>query len=287
MGSSLACTITLNDVDEGETVTLNHGTKYTFSVTVNGTSLTASIKNGATTVYSGSTTLAAFVKPRGIFDLLPRPYNASWGVYSNTYDNIVVTKEVNEEMVSFPAITVAYAGENRTITIIPGESSESNVVTTYYTLNGEDPTSSSSVYSTPLDVDADCTVKAISISSTSVASGIASQAVTVGKLKLVAPSFTKTGYAAGKYTVSMASNQSGLAYPPASYTNYYSIDGGDAVAYSAPFELSEGSTVTGYVVAANYTNSDETNLTSAVRPILSEVWSIDFSSQATEDKGGV
>lgn len=285
--SSFPCTITVNDVAEAGTVTLNHGTKYTFTVSVNGTSMTVSIKNGETSVFSKAVTLGSFVKPKGIYDLLPRPYNAGWGVYTNTYSDILVTKEVSQEAVTNPSISVAYAGENRTVTITPGVSSESNVVTTYYTLNGEDPTSSSSVYSTPLDIDADCTVKAISISSTSVASEIVSQAVTVGKLKLVAPTFTKTGYAAGKYTVSMASNQSSLAFPPASYTNYYSIDGGAAVAYSAPFELSEGSTVTGYVVATNYTNSDETTLTSAVRPILSEVWSIDFAGQATYDKGGV
>ncbi len=81
--TSLACTITLNDVAEAETVTLTHGTTYTFTVAVDGTSLTASIKNGSTTVYSGSTTLAAFVKPRGIWDLLPRPYASSMGIYTN------------------------------------------------------------------------------------------------------------------------------------------------------------------------------------------------------------
>ena len=285
--SSFPCTITVNDVAEVTPVTLNHGTKYTFTVSVNKTSMTVSINNGETSVFSKKVTLGSFVKPKGIYDLLPRPYNKTWGVYTNTYSDILVTKEVTAEEVTNPSISVAYASANRTVTITPGVSSESNEVTTYYTLNGDDPTSSDNVYSAPFDVDEACTVKAISISSTSVASGIASQAVTVGKLKLVAPTFTKTGYAAGKYTVSMASNQSSLAYPPASYTNYYSIDGGDAVAYSAPFELSEGSTVTGYVVATNYTNSDEATLTSAVRPTLVEVWSIDFAGQATEDKGGV
>lgn len=44
--SSFPCTITVNDVAEAGTVTLNHGTKYTFTVSVNGTSMTVSIKNG-------------------------------------------------------------------------------------------------------------------------------------------------------------------------------------------------------------------------------------------------
>jgi len=286
-GSDLACTITVNSVDETDKVTLSHGTKYTFSVSVTGTSMEVSIKNGTTTVFSKNVTLAGFVKPRGIFDLLPRPYNASWGVYSNTYDNVTVSKEVSVEEVSAPSIAAAYNGDTRTVTITPGVSSESNTVTTYYTTDGEDPTSSSNVYSTPIEIDAACTVKAISIASTSVASTIASQNVIVGKLKLATPTFTKTGYADGKYTVTMTSNQSGLSYPPASPTHYYSIDGEAAVAYSGAFELTAGSSVTGYVSADKYDNSDEASISSAVRPILSEVWSIDFAGQASADKGQV
>ena len=95
--SSLACTITLNGVDIAGTKTLNHGTKYTFTVSVSGKSLTASIMNGDTEVYSGSTTLNAFVKPRGIYDLLPRPYGSGWGVYTNTYSDILVTKVSSAE----------------------------------------------------------------------------------------------------------------------------------------------------------------------------------------------
>jgi hypothetical protein len=102
------------------------------------------------------------------------------------------------------------------------------------------------------------------------------------------PNITKTGYAAGKYTISMASNQSSLAYPPASYTNYYSIDGGDAVAYSAAFELNEGSTVTGYVAATNYTNSDEVNLTSAARPTYyATEWTQDYRNVTSAAGTGV
>lgn len=285
--SSFPCTITVNDVAEAGTVTLNHGTKYTFSISVDGTSMTVSIKNGVTSVFSKAVTLASFVKPKGIYDLLPRPFNAGWGVYSDTYSDILVTKEVTVEEVTAPSIAVAYSGANRTVTITPGVSSESNAVTTYYTIDGSDPTSNSSVYSTPLDIDENCTVKTITISSTSVASAITSQAVTVGKLKLATPTWTKTGYSDGSYTVELSSNQSGLAYPPASTTLYYSVNDGSPTEYSSPFSVAAGSTVTGYVTATNYTNSDNANMTTAVRPVLSEVWSIDFASQATEDKGGV
>lgn len=90
--SSFPCIITVNDVDEAGTVTLTHNTKYTFNVVVDGTSMAVSIKNGETSVFSKATTLAAFVKPKGIYDLLPRPYNNTWGVYTNSYENITVSK---------------------------------------------------------------------------------------------------------------------------------------------------------------------------------------------------
>ena len=274
-----AYTVKIGNADVATGVTLENGTTYHIIVTYDGLSaVTAKIGD---TQYNGTVAIANVGKLRGLHSCVAR-YNGA-----ATFDNILVTKEVTVEEVSTPSIAVAYAGANRTVTITPGESSESNAVTTYYTLDGEDPTSSSSVYSTPLDIAADCTVKAITISSTSVASAIASQSVTVGTLKLATPTFTKTGYANGSYTVSMSSNQTGLAYPPASTTLYYSIDGGSATEYSSPLSVTAGSTVTGYVTATNYTNSDEAVSTTAVRPVLSEVWSIDFSGQATEDKGTV
>ena len=256
-----------------DALTLTVGTWYTITQTISANSVTTVITDGSTEVFKNTNSVgySTIGHLKGMNLLSGRYYGQQY------VDDILVTVEADEEVVTDPSIAVVYAGANRTVTITSGESSESNPVTTYYTIDGTDPTTSSSVYSTPLDIDADCTVKAISISSASVASAITSQAVTVGTLKLNAPTFTKTGYAAGKYTVSMASSQTSLAYPPASYTNYYSIDGGDAVAYSDAFELSEGSTVTGYVVATNYTNSDETTLNSAARPTYyATAWTQDY-----------
>lgn len=194
MGSDLACTITLNGADVSGTTTLSHGVKYTFNISVDGTSLTASIMNGSTTVYSGNATLDAFVKPRGLYSLLPRPYNSAWGMYTNTFDNIRVSKEVTAEEVSTPSIAVAYAGENRTVTITPGVSSESNAVTTYYTLDGSEPTNESDEYTTLLTITENCTIKAISISSTSVSSAVASLDITVGKVTLATPTIFASDY---------------------------------------------------------------------------------------------
>ena len=283
-------TIQANGAATGETVNLSSNTWYHYVCAYDHSTkkITFSIlsQDKSSTIYAAKTFDYDYsADGKGVFQSIH--FQAGRGSGYTELDNILLTTVSDDEAVTTPSIAVAYAGANRTVTITPGESSESNAVTTYYTLDGSDPTSSSSVYSLPLDIDADCTVKAISISSTSVASTIASQTVTVGKLKLATPTFTKTGYADGSYTVSMSSNQSGLAYPPASTTLYYSIDGGAATAYSSAISVAAGSTVTGYVTATNYTNSDNANLTTAVRPVLAEVWSIDFAGQATEDKGAV
>ena len=107
------------------------------------------------------------------------------------------------------------------------------------------------------------------------------------EVKLNEPTFAKTAYSNGAYTVTMSSNQAGLSLVPASTTLYYSIDGGAATVYSGPFSVEAGASVTGYVTATGYTNSDEALLITAVRPALIAEWSIDFAGQAKEDKGGV
>ena len=215
------------------------GTWCTVVLEVTESSVDYSIKNKSTSavLQSGSYTIpdghSCFAQ--GIFSFLHK--NSGSGANQQggdmCIDNILITTEVTGEAVTSPSIAVAYAGANRTVTITPGVSSASNPVTTYYTTDGSDPTSLSAVYSSPLDIAADCTVKAISISSTSVSSAIVSQAVTVGKLPLNAPTIAITGFVLndGVYnaTYSFTSDQSGVeGSPTASLT--YSFAGADAVA---------------------------------------------------------
>ena len=280
-GSNLACTITLNGEDVSGTTTLSHGVKYTFNISVDGTSLTASIMNGSTTVYSGNATLDAFVKPRGLYSLLPRPYNVSWGVYANTFDNILVTKEVTAEEVSTPSIAVAYAGANRTVTITPGVSSESNAVTTYYTLDGSEPTNESTEYTTPLTITENCTVKAISISSTSVSSAVASQAVIVGKLTLATPVITASGFtnttgtSVDNPTFSFTCNNSAIEGKPSATLSYTFTPYGGA---ESSVTAGSSYTPTGYgtlkvIASADGYNSSEKSL------VVSSLYTISFTGR--------
>lgn len=290
--SSFPCTITVNDVDEAGTVTLNHGTKYTFSVSVNGTSMTVSIKNGSTSVFSKQVTLAAFVKPKGIHDLLPRPYNKTWGVYTDTFNDILVTKEVDEEVVSIPTISEpVYAGANRTITITAGESSEDNPVTTYYTIDGTDPSSSNyegsfTTASKEVTITSDCTVKAITISSTDVESSIASRAVTVGMLTLNAPTIWISNLVAngGVYnaTYSFASDQSDLLGSPTA-TLSYAFAGGSSTAGTSYTPTTAGQLIVTASAEGYTSNSTTIDIT---LPNYKQTYFADFSTLVKGDKSG-
>ena len=188
--------------------------------------------------------------------------------------------ETDEEVVSDPVFGApAYAGANRTLTITGGTSSEDNAVKTYYTIDGTDPTSSSTEYTGAITITEECNVKAITIStSTGVSSNVvASGAISVGKLTLNAPSLSKTAYSDGNYTVSITSNQASLAFVPGATTIKYTIGSGSEQTYSSPFTVPAGSTVTAYVEATDYNNSASSELETGIQPNLPTVWSQNYA----------
>ena len=130
--------------------------------------------------------------------------------YSNQgFDNIKTWVIIDADVVSDPSVAITeVSGTKRTVTITPGSSLLDKSVTTYYTTDGEDPTTSSSVYSSPLTISGSCTVKAVTISAESVSSNVISLAVSAGtEVQLAAPSVAVT---------SMVTNGS-------YYTPHYSI----------------------------------------------------------------
>ena len=253
MGTSLACTITLNGVDIAGTTTLNHGTKYTFNVSVNGTALTASIMNGETEVYTGNATLDAFVKPRGIYDLLPRPYNAGWGVYSNTYDNIKVTKEVEAGAVEVPTASItAVDGINRTVTFA---CATDGVTFSYSTDDGANWTTADYIV---ISANTDIIVKATKSAKSAQSGTLSFEAGT--NITLNTPTWTKTGYSAGVSTVTLADNQSDKLLNPAT-TIKYQIDDNPAQTYSSAISVNDGETLKYWSEAAGYTKSADGSVT--------------------------
>ena len=91
----------------------------------------------------------------------------------------IILKTTTTETVTAPAISSEANGAARTVTITDGVSNIKSGVTTYYTTDGSTPTSASTAYTAPFDVNATCTVKAITISNSSAetASTVTSQLI--------------------------------------------------------------------------------------------------------------
>lgn len=257
MGSDLACTITLNGTDVEGTTTLSHGIKYTFKISVEGTALAASIMNGNTEVYSGIASLDAYVNPRGIYDLLPRPYNASWGVYSDTYEQIKLTKEVAEGSVDVPSASItAVDGINRTVTF---KCPTDNVSFSYSINNGTSWTNGDYVV---ISENTDIIVKATKGANSAQSDVLSFQAGT--EITLNTPIWAKTGYTDGVSTVTLTDNQSNILLNPVT-TIKYKINDGDAQTYSEAFTVNDGETMKYWSEATGYTNSSEGSVT-AIAP---------------------
>ena len=285
-------TIQANAASTEETVNLTSNTWYHYVCAYDHTTkkITFSIlsQDQSSTIYAAHEFDYDYSgEGKGVFQSIH--FQSGRGSGYTELDNILLTTEVDEEVVSDPTIgDPVYAGANRTVTITSGESSESNAVTTYYTIDGKDPSASyneGSFTTTSKDVTitSSCTLKAISISSIEVSSNVASRAITVGKLTLNAPTFTKTAYSAGNYSVEITSNQSNLDYVPASPVIKYSIDGGSEETYSSAIAVPEGSTVAAHVEADNYNNSSTEELETGIQPNLPVNWTQNYVGKVTGD----
>ena len=124
----------------------------------------------------------------------------------------VVIKTTGNENVSAPTVSITGAGgASRIVTITAGTSDAGSNVTTYYTIDGTTPTTSSASFTETskeitvgegITSETDVTIKAISISSLGTNSEEATQQVTVGTvIKLAAPeiNFSDMVEVDGKY----------------------------------------------------------------------------------------
>ncbi len=103
-------------------------------------------------------------------------------------------------------------------------------------------------------------------------------------ITLNTPTWTKSAYDSntGISTVTLSSDQSSLLGAPTP-TIFYSIDSGDATAYSAAIEVADGSVLSYYATADGYTNSEEGSVTATAPFTGSNVWSETYAS--TSDYG--
>jgi|GEM_PF-1250427 len=168
--------------------------------------------------------------------------------------------------------TISIPGQTASPTFAPAAgtySSAQNVTlgcttsgaTIYYTLDGSQPTTASSVYSAPISVTTSETIKALAVAAGSTNSLVASAAYAL-ESPAAAPTFSPTG---GSYTaaqsVTLASATPGAAI-------YYTLDGTvpttSSSVYSAPLAVGASQTIKAIAVATNYGTSSVSSAVYAI-----------------------
>ena len=135
--------------------------------------------------------------------------------------SVVIVTSATETMTA-PSISSEANGSARTVTITGGSSSLLAPVTTYYTTDGTDPTASSTKYTSPFDVDATCTVKAITISSSSAAtaSTVTSQVIDLDAVDVPTAAITAVDGINRTVTFSCTTDGASLFYSTDDGANY-------------------------------------------------------------------
>ena len=218
--------VTISDSTPGATI------YYTTDGSTPSTSSAA--YSGAITV-SASETISAIAMARG---------SAASGVASATYT-------INLQPAATPTFTPAAGTYTSAQSVTIGDATAG--ATIYYTTDGSTPTTSSSVYSSPITVSASETLKAIATASGYLQSTAGSAAYTINLAAAATPTFSP---AAGTYTgtqsVTISDATSGA-------TIYFTIDGSTPTTsshvYSSPIVVSASETIKAIAIAGGYTNS--------------------------------
>ena len=176
-------------------------------------------------------------------------YTAPFDVTEETTIKAIVTKNgfTDSEVITKTIYKVATPNiqdnGNHAVSI----TSETESATIYYTIDGSDPTTSSTVYSGPLTENiSGVTIKAIAVKDGMINSAIGSGSVT---LSCATPVFTKNG---NNLTISCSF--------PTGAVIYYTTNGEDPTSssspYTSPISVGPGDVIKAIAIASGYNNSD-------------------------------
>jgi hypothetical protein len=126
-------------------------------------------------------------------------------------------------------------------------------VTIYYTTDGSNPSPSSAAYSAPLQVAASTTIKAIAASASYTTSAVGVFTYTISLPAAATPTFSPAGGAySAPQTITITDATAGAVI-------YYTTDGStpttSSTVYTAPFQVSEPTTVEAIATASDYSTS--------------------------------
>jgi LysM repeat protein len=231
-----------------QTVTIRDATTgTTIYYTTNGTTPTTS-----STIYSGAITVSATETLEAI--AVETGYtNSSVGTATYTIASVLPAP-------TFSPVAGTYTA-SQTVTI----SDATTGTTIYYTTNGTTPTTSSTIYSGAITVNATETLEAIAVHTGYTNSPVATANYTIASV-LPAPTFSP---AAGTYTTSLLIT---ISDATAGTTIYYTTNGTtpttSSTVYSGAITVSATETLEAIAVETGYTNSLMATATYTIAPVL-------------------
>lgn len=305
-GASSSVTLTCGatstplDIDQHSTSTRGNAnrTSTLYKITIEGISSGEDAGIYLTiTTEDGETTKLAKTKISATYQTITKLHFENGQFYGEqAIDDILLKAYSASDVVSAPSIAITgVSGTNRTVTITDGTSSMGNDVTTYYTIDGSDPTDASTEYTSALTIKENCTVKAISMTSAGT-SEIGSLAVTTGAVTLASPSVALSSYVSADANYIIAPtitinepNNSEVLLKPATETLEYTFtpEGGSESARTA---ISSGATYTPTAkgtlkVYANATGYSESSYSIPVSNFYSVSTTLDYASLYTDSQG--
>jgi hypothetical protein len=206
--------------------------------------------NVANTLYSSSANLSR--DNPGIAVKFTVPTVANGKVYVGAQGQVSTYGLLNGEQTAAPPVLIPGSETfNGSLTVSITDSTPG--ATIYYTLNGSTPTSASTVYSSPIKINASTTIQAIASASDYLQSETSSASY-VDVLQASAPTFSPAG---GTFTAPVSVT---ISDATSGATIYYTTDGStpttSSTKYTGPVSVSASETLNAVAVVTGYLNSD-------------------------------
>lgn len=206
--------------------------------------------------------------------------NASLSITKSTnITALTVSRDVPEGTCEDPTASVTGVNGTKRIITLACTTDDSEI---YYSETELTTAEGGTKYENPFETEA-TTIYAYAKTETSSSNVISFNTGAGSTVTLATPTLKRTALTGEGYTVSLASDQTGILCKPSAKI-MYSIDDAAAVEYSDPITLAIGATIKAYATATGYANSANVEYTAVVPEGYTTSKALDFTSYA-EGKG--